>query len=56
VYRQPSDTVKARKLHDFLRWAMTEGGADAAALDYGPLPQQMSQQIIARLDSISPAR
>ena len=56
VYRNPTDTVKARKLNDFLRWALTEGEQSAAALDYAPLPDALSQRIIARLDSVGPAR
>lgn len=51
VYRNPSDSVKARKLNDFLRWALTEGEQSASALDYAPLPASLSQRLIARLDS-----
>ena len=43
---------KAKKLNDFLKWALTEGGASAGALDYAPLPASLSQTLIARLDSI----
>lgn len=57
VYRQQPDSVKARKLVDFLRWALTEGEKQAAALDYAPLPSAMSDRLLQRLDSIrvSPA-
>ena len=52
VYAQQSDSVKARKLTDFLRWAFTEGEKQAAALDYAPLPGTMASRLTARLDSI----
>lgn len=52
VYRNPTDTAKARKLNDFLRWALTEGEQSAAALDYAPLPAALSERLKARLDSI----
>lgn len=52
VYRNMPDAAKARKLTDFLRWALTDGEKQASALDYAPLPAAMSQALIARLDSI----
>lgn len=56
VYRNQTDSVKARKLTDFLKWALTEGEQSAAALDYAPLPAELSQRLVARLDSIKAAR
>lgn len=52
VYRQQADSVKARKLIDFLRWALTEGEQQAAALDYAPLPEAIANRLLQRLDSI----
>jgi len=52
AYRNQSDSVKARKLKDFLRWALTEGEQSAAGLDYAPLPASLAQKLTARLDSI----
>lgn len=52
VYRQQTDSVKTKKLTDFLRWALTEGEKQAASLDYAPLPEAMASRLIARLDSI----
>lgn len=52
VYQQQTDSVKARKLGDFLRWALTEGEKQAATLDYAPLPEVMTTRLTARLDSI----
>jgi phosphate transport system substrate-binding protein len=53
VYRNPADAAKARKLNDFLKWALTEGEASASALDYAPLPVSLSRALIARIDSIA---
>ena len=55
IYRQMPDAVKAKKLADFLRWALREGSADAATLDYAPLPGNLATQVLARVDSIAPA-
>ena len=52
LYRQQSDSVKARKLTDFMRWALTEGEQQAAALDYAPLPAAMATRLLQRLDSV----
>ena len=48
VYREMSDATKAKKLKDFLVWALHEGEPSAAALDYAPLPAEM----VSRLDSV----
>jgi phosphate transport system substrate-binding protein len=52
LYSQQSDSVKGRKLRDFMKWALTEGEKQAAALDYAPLPASMATRLTARLDSI----
>jgi phosphate transport system substrate-binding protein len=52
IYRNQTDAGKAQKLKDFLRWAYSEGEASAGALDYGPLPGNLTQRLTARLDSI----
>lgn len=52
LYREQTDSVKARKLVDFLRWALTEGEKQAAALDYAPLPPAIADRLLQRLDSI----
>lgn len=56
VYRQMSDAAKAQKLADFLRWAISEGDAEAIALNYAPLPPSLKAQLLARIDSIAPAK
>jgi phosphate transport system substrate-binding protein len=55
VYKNAADPTKAKKLSDFLRWALTEGEQSAAALDYAPLPAALSQKLVTRLDSIQAA-
>jgi phosphate transport system substrate-binding protein len=54
VYQRPTDATKAKKLADFIRWALTNGGSDATALDYAPLPQSLVTKLTTRLDSVSP--
>ena len=55
VYEQQADSVKSRKLVDFIRWALTEGEKQAAALDYAPLPPAIADRLVQRLDSIRTA-
>jgi phosphate transport system substrate-binding protein len=53
VYRNQPDAAKAKKLTDFIRWALSDGQKDAAALDYAPLPSSLATKLTARLDSLS---
>ena len=55
VYQQQKDSVKARKLVDFLNWALTEGEAQAAPLDYAPIPESMAADLKARIATIAVA-
>ena len=52
VYEKQRDAEKGRKLKDFLRWALTKGEEQAAALDYAPLPQPMVEQLLQRIETI----
>ncbi len=52
VYAQQSDSVKGKKLVDFLRWALTDGEEEATALNYAPLPASMAVLLRSRLDAI----
>jgi phosphate transport system substrate-binding protein len=52
VDAQQPDTAKGRKLVSFLKWALTEGEKKAATLDYAPLPDAMTQQLLRRVDEI----
>jgi phosphate transport system substrate-binding protein len=55
VYERQKDSVKARKLVDFLNWALTEGERQAAALDYAPLPATMAANLKARIATLAVA-
>jgi phosphate transport system substrate-binding protein len=52
VYEQRADSERGRKLIEFLRWAYEVGEDRAAALDYAPLPQEMREQLLRRLDTL----
>jgi phosphate transport system substrate-binding protein len=52
VYQQQPDAGKKQKLVDFLRWALTDGQAMEAALDYAPLPEAMRTALVGRLGEI----
>jgi phosphate transport system substrate-binding protein len=56
VYKNMVDAAKAKKVSDFLRWAFTDGEAEAASLDYAPLPASLVRKLTARLDSLSAGR
>lgn len=55
VYQRQKDSVKARKLVDFLNWALTEGESQAAALDYAPIPESMAANLKGRIATIAVA-
>jgi phosphate transport system substrate-binding protein len=52
LYQRQSDSVKGRKLVDFLNWAYTDGESMAASLDYAPLPPELSSKLKTRLSKI----
>jgi phosphate transport system substrate-binding protein len=52
VYEVQRDPVKGKTLVDFMRWMYTEGQKRATALDYAPLPPDLAQALLARLDRI----
>ncbi len=52
IYSKQADPAKGRKVVDFLRWALTDGQAMAAPLDYAPLPEVMRSALLARLDAV----
>ena len=53
LYQNQADADKGRKLLDFLRWALREGDASAAALDYAPLPAAMDERLTKRLETVN---
>ena len=52
VYQDQKDPAKGKKLVEFLRWAYSEGEKMAAALDYAPLPANVQERVLARVNSI----
>ena len=52
VYQNQADGDKAKKLTDFLTWALTKGQAYTEALDYAPLPAEMAKGVVARLAGV----
>jgi phosphate transport system substrate-binding protein len=52
VYEKQADAAKKQTLVDFLHWALTDGQAMEAALDYAPLPETMRTALVGRLGEI----
>jgi len=52
VYQDMQDGAAAKKLVDFIHWALTEGEGEAAALDYAPLPANMVALEMKQLDTV----
>ena len=52
VYQQQKDAAKGKKLVEFLKWAEDKGEAMAKALDYAPLPENVQQRVLKRIDEI----
>ena len=51
VYQNMADAAKAKKLNDFIRWAIHDGQAMAPALDYAPLPSNIVKALDRRLQT-----
>lgn len=56
VYEKMSDPTKAKKLADFLKYALVEGQKSAPALDYAPLPANVIKQLDKRVASLAVGR
>jgi phosphate transport system substrate-binding protein len=52
VYQHQRDSVKGKKLVDFLNWALTYGEPEAPSLDYAPLPSEMAPMVKAKVATI----
>jgi phosphate transport system substrate-binding protein len=52
VYQQQKDPTKGKKLVEFLKWAETKGEQMAKDLDYAPLPKDLEERILKRIDEI----
>lgn len=53
LYQNQTDSVKGRKLIDFLKWAVTEGQEHAASRDYAPLPRTLVERIQRKLETVA---
>jgi len=54
LYQSQADATKAKKLVDFLEWAIHDGQASAGSLDYAPLPKNIVALLDKRLTSVKP--
>jgi phosphate transport system substrate-binding protein len=52
VYEQSKDSAKGKKLVEFLKWALTKGEQMAKDLNYAPLPDNVQQRVLKRIDDI----
>jgi phosphate transport system substrate-binding protein len=52
VYAEQKDAMKGKKLVEFLRWAEMKGEEMAKQLDYAPLPEELRQRVLKRIDEI----
>ena len=52
VYAQQKDATKGRKLVEFLKWAAKDGEKMAKDLQYAPLPENLQQRVLNRIDEI----
>jgi phosphate transport system substrate-binding protein len=52
VYQQQKDAAKGKKLVEFLKWALTKGEGMAKELNYAPLPDEVQQRVLKRIDEI----
>ncbi len=52
VYEQQKDPTKGKKLVEFLKWAAKDGEKMAKDLQYAPLPDNLQQRVLKRIDEI----
>jgi len=52
VYEQQKDPARGKKLVEFLKWAQKDGEKMAKDLDYAPLPEDLQQRVLKRIDEI----
>jgi phosphate transport system substrate-binding protein len=52
IYEQQKDPTKGKKLVEFLKWALTKGEDMAKNLDYAPLPSDLRERVLKRVDEI----
>jgi phosphate transport system substrate-binding protein len=52
VYQQQKDAAKGKKLVEFLKWSLTDGEKMAKDLQYAPLPENVQQRVLKRVEEI----
>jgi phosphate transport system substrate-binding protein len=52
VYQQPKNADTAKKLVEFLKWAVTEGQKLSPDLDYAPLPESVQSRELELIGTI----
>ena len=52
VYQQQKDAAKGKKLVEFLKWAAKDGEKMAKDLQYVPMPDNLQQRVLKRIDEI----
>src|SRR5882762_5955510 len=52
VDEQQKDPAKGKKLVEFLKWAVTKGEGRAKELNYAPLPDEVQQRVLKRINEI----
>src|SRR6266436_174460 len=52
VYQQQKDAAKGKKLVEFLKWAAKDGEKMAKDLDYAPLPDNVQERVLKRINEI----
>ena len=52
VYEQQKDAAKGKKLVEFLKWAAKDGEKMATDLQYAPLPDNLQERVLKRIDEI----
>ena len=53
VYKEQADQARGKALVDFLYWAVTDGEKFVKDLHYAPLPKEVAEQVVAKIDSIT---
>ncbi len=56
VYEKMDDATKAKKVTDFLKYALSDGQTSAPALDYAPLPSNLASQLTRRAADLAKGR
>jgi phosphate transport system substrate-binding protein len=52
IYEQQKDAAKGKKLVEFLKWAAKDGEKMAKDLEYAPLPENLQERVLKRIDEI----